>query len=114
MVSEIRLGKEFMAKIRQESTIIIANDLGTGRSVFFTASSEWSDSVHQAQLLGTPELASARLELAINDARDNLVIDPYLVAVNEAKDAIDIREKIRVSGGPTINVIDDAAVDRAA
>lgn len=90
-----------------ENSIIIANDLRTGRSVYLTEGNAWSESVADAEVLSA-EAASARLEIASAAEQSNLVIDPYLVGVESGLSALDIREQIRLTG-PTILTQDHVA-----
>ena len=64
-----------------ESThsIVIANDLQTGRSVFLTSESGWSEVPELAELIEFESVAEARLQAALKDEGNNIVIDPYLV-----------------------------------
>ena len=82
-------------------SIVIANDLQTGRSVFFTSESSWSETVEQAELIAAGPDAEIRLQAALNDEKSNLVIDPYLVSVDADRQIRDTREHIRTIG-PTI------------
>ena len=93
------------AKENEQLSIIIANDLLSGRSVYLTRDSGWSNSVQDAELIRA-ELSASRLERAGDDEKKNLVLDPNLIAVNPDRTAVEIRERIRISG-PTI--LDDAA-----
>jgi len=95
-----------------EYSVIIANDLRTGRSVYFTEAAGWSESVERAELLSSDQ-AELRLQDALSGERDNLVIDPYLVGMNDAGSALDIREHIRLRG-PSIFPQQSAADIRAA
>lgn len=93
-------------------SIIVANDLQTGRSVFLTSESGWSEIAGEAQLLQNGSDAEARLELALNDEKNNLVIDPYLIDVASDRQVRETREQIRTTG-PTIfanNQVADALV----
>ena len=82
-------------------SIVIANDLQTGRSVFFTRESSWSESVEQAELIAAGPDAEIRLQAALDDEKSNVVIDPYLVTVDADRQIRDIREHIRTKG-PTV------------
>ena len=82
---------------KSDYSVIIASDLRTGRSVYFTAGSEWSDSVTNAELL-QGEQSEERLQAAQASETDNLVVDPYLIGMSDAVSAVDIREQIRVQG----------------
>ncbi len=97
--------------------IIIANDLRTGRVVYFTKESGWSEAIDEAQRL-TDESANERLAAATIDERNNLVIDPTLAQATVSADTDrftleNIREQIRVSG-PTILGSDHASTSQAA
>jgi len=82
-------------------SIVIASDLQTGRCVFFTSESSWSEAVEQAELIEAGPDAEIRLQAALNDEKSNLVIDPYLVSVDADRQIRDTREHIRTIG-PTI------------
>jgi len=95
-------------------SIVIASDLQTGRCVFFTSESSWSEAVEQAELIEAGPDAEIRLQAALNDEKSNLVIDPYLVSVDADRQIRDTREHIRTIG-PTIFsdalVVDALAAD---
>ncbi len=98
---------------KHKQSIIIANDLRTGLSVYLTRDSRWSDSVSDAEVLSDTDYAETRLQAAVGDERCNLVIDPYLIGIESDLSAVDIREQIRVSG-PTIFTDAHVAVTQAA
>ena len=79
--------------------VVVANQLASGRTVFQRADGRWSDSLHAA-LVHTEEKTA---ELAVQQAgsEPTLVIDAYLVRLDEAARPEQLREAIRVSG-PTI------------
>ena len=79
-------------------SIIIASDLRTGRSVYRTQANNWSESVEQAVLIESGDPSDQRLAQAFSDEKDNLVIDPYLVAVDADRNPSEVREGIRVTG----------------
>jgi len=79
-------------------SIVIANDLLTGRSVFFTVESIWSEVPEHAELIEAGPDAEARLQTALDDEKNNLVIDPYLVSVGADRQVRDTREHIRTTG----------------
>jgi len=82
-------------------SIVIANDLQTGRSVFLTRESRWSESLEEAELIEAGPAAELRLQAALDDEKSNLVIDPYLVSVGSDRQVRITRERIRTTG-PTI------------
>jgi len=92
---------------KSKHSVIIASDLRTGRSVYLASDSTWAESIGYAQVLDE-EQAESRLEIALNSEANNLVIDPYLISVDSASNALDIREAIRTTG-PT--VLDNALLD---
>jgi len=77
-------------------SIVIANDLQTGRSVFLTRESRWSESLDEAELI-----EAGPAQAALDDEKSNLVIDPYLVSVGSDRQVRVTRERIRTTG-PTI------------
>jgi len=85
---------------KSKHSVIIASDLRSGRSVYLASDASWTESIGSAQLLDE-EHAESRLEVALQSEMDNLVIDPYLMAVDATANALDIRERIR-SSGPTV------------
>lgn len=99
-------------------SIIIANDLRSGRIVYFTENSSWSESITDAELLADKS-AEQRLVEATADERDNLVIDPNLAEIAIDADTAakvqltSIREQIRASG-PTILAPGHASTSQAA
>jgi len=97
---------------KSETSVIIASDLRTGCSVYRSADSSWVDSIDEAQLLDSVS-AEKQLESALGDERDNLVIDPYLVAVDAKSVALEIRERIRASG-PSIFTVQQKSQTEAA
>lgn len=101
-----------MSVKKPQQSIIIANDLRTGRSVYLTDDSQWSENASKAAVV-TGDVAESRLQLALEDEHANRVIDPYLVGVELNSTASAIRERIRVSG-PTILYGDHNAATVAA
>ncbi len=99
--------------LKHSQSIIIANDLRTGRTVYLTEDSRWSDSVVDAELLDQQDYAESRLVTALSGEGANLVIDPYLVGIEPDLCASNIRERIRLSG-PTIINNARVGIDQAA
>jgi len=92
---------KYLMAIETTHSIIIANDLLTGRSVYFTSKSGWTETPEQAELIEAGPNAEARLQAALEGEKNNLVIDPYLVSVGADRQVRDTREHIRTTG-PTI------------
>ena len=83
---------------------VTGNDAANGVVVFRTPRGAWSRHLAEAQVVVTEDSAEALLALAMADAADNIVVDPYLIDV--AKDergvrALKFREAIRAEG-PTV------------
>jgi sulfite reductase (NADPH) hemoprotein beta-component len=89
--------------MRQEAMeIITANSLKDGRVVFRTAGG-WSPDVNRAEVLETKQAVAAALARAQADATQNIVVEPYAIAVTRNSAGIvptRLRERIR-SEGPT-------------
>jgi hypothetical protein len=84
--------------------VITANRLTDGVVVFQTADDGWSEDFNCAAVLPDPEATAAALKRAKQDETDNLVVDPYAVAVEERNGHLApkaLREAIRAAG-PTI------------
>ena len=102
--------------IESTHSIVIANDLQTGRSVFYTSESGWSEVPEKAELMESESDAEARLQAALDDEKRNIVIDPYLVSVTADGQIRDIRERIRTKG-PTIfsnSLVDNRSIANSA
>ena len=83
--------------------IVTANRLADGLVVFRT-SDGWSANVADAARAGDPEGAERLLVMATADADACLVVDPYLIDLEDADDGATPklrRELIRVTG-PTV------------
>ena len=85
--------------------ILTANDLRTGRVVYYTSKNDWSTYVTEAQV-ARDELAAERLvtkgELA---EQSQVVVGAYLIELEsdyETPVPVRFREKLRV-GGPSIH-----------
>ncbi len=81
--------------------IVIANSLADGFVVFLTASNGWSSRVRDAAVAHDDADAEALLRSAKAAAENNVVIDPYLIAVElkgNAPEPTEYREYIRVFG----------------
>jgi len=83
--------------------IIVANDLKTGHSMYFTIENSWSEHIELAQVITSDDEAKLRLNEASEDEDDNLVLDPYLVETDSTGVPVHIREQIRASG-PSVAV----------
>lgn len=80
--------------------MIIANRLADGRTVFLSAPGCWVESIAAGCLLdatAAPDLLAA----ARGDEAANLVVDPYLIEVDDDRQPLVWREQIRADG-PTV------------
>ncbi len=85
--------------------IVSANRLSDGIVVYLGADGAWLSALDKARLFGDDSAANAGLAAAREDARKNLVVDPFVVEVEhggEGLRAITLRNAIR-SRGPTVD-----------
>ncbi|GAB4195920.1 MAG: DUF2849 domain-containing protein [Thalassobaculales bacterium] len=80
-----------------ELQAVTANDLRSGAVVFLTHDGGWTTEAAAAAIAG-PEASQALLAEAERQARENRVIAPYLIAVDEAARPLRLRERIRAAG----------------
>ena len=84
--------------------VITANRLTDGVVVFQTADNGWSEDFNRALVLPDPEATASALKRAKQDETNNIVVEPYAVAVEDRNGHIApkaLREAIRAAG-PTI------------
>jgi sulfite reductase (NADPH) hemoprotein beta-component len=84
--------------------VITANRLTDGVVVFQTADQGWSEDFNRAAILPDPGATASALARAKQDEADNIVVEPYAVAVEERNGHLTpkaLREAIRAAG-PTI------------
>ena len=67
---------------------VTGNDAATGLVVFRTGKGAWSHSLSDAQVALSDNSAEALLALAMADAADNVVVDPYLIDVAKDKGGV--------------------------
>lgn len=82
--------------------LITANDLRTGRVVYFTAESGWTADLAGAELL--EDEAHAALRLIEASAQGTRVVGPYLIPVMrgpQGPEPLSLRERIRATGPTT-------------
>lgn len=83
---------------------VTANRLRDGAVAFRTVTGGWSTRLIDAQTASGEAAAAQLLAAAETDARNALVVGPYLFAVNDANgelQAVTLRERIRAAG-PTV------------
>ncbi len=93
-----------MSKRAIGSSILTANRLSDGRSVFLDFEGAWNESIDIALVARTTQEVAELESRGAFDAGHNLVVDPYLVEVREAEGRlIPTRQRERVrAGGPSI------------
>lgn len=90
-----------MTKKASGPQIATANRLHDGLVVFLTPDGEWARTPDRARVAQNANEAGALEDAAVAAARDNLIVDPYLVEVGHDGDAIvpvAHRERMRISG----------------
>jgi len=97
------------------SEVISANRLADGIVVFFAGAGLWSAHLAEAVRYATKEDADDALKLAKQDEANNLIVDPFKVAIKgEGSDeSLSLRNKIRAEG-PTVDFIGNAAAGQQA
>ena len=79
--------------------VVTANALRSGHVVWLTATGQWSDSLHAAQVFTDPDVAETVLALA--QARTSEVVGAYLARVDPTPDGpapVHFREAFRRDG----------------
>ncbi len=88
----------------EKSQMIIANRLRDGLTVFLGAGNHWVDSIGQGLIARSADEASRLLDAAQAAAACNVVVNPYLIAIDEGDrnpSPLEWREAIRAFG-PTV------------
>ena len=94
-----------MAKV-QHPTVLTANDLVEGHSVYLTPEG-WAPCIDRAMTAVTPEQAEELEALGARFVDENRVVGPYLVEVRFEQSLpvpLSRRERIRATGAPSIPV----------
>jgi Protein of unknown function (DUF2849) len=81
--------------------VITANRLTDGVVVFQTVDEGWSEDFNRAAVLADAEATATALKRAKQDEANNIVVDPYAVAVEERNGHMApkaLREAIRAAG----------------
>jgi hypothetical protein len=93
-----------MSKRAPLPSVLTANRLGDGAAVFLDFEGAWNESIAEALVARSPEEVRALEDRGAHDAARNLVVEPYLIDVQEAAGSIEpirYRERVR-AGGPTV------------
>lgn len=95
-----------MAKKVTGPQVLTGNLLSDGMVVFLGADGSWRNDINTAQQARSPE-GTATLEAeGTQAAKDNLIVDPYLVEVEPADSGlvpVEFRERRRIAG-PSVNL----------
>ena len=84
--------------------VITANRLTDGLVVFQTVDGRWTEDFNRAAVLPDPQATADALKRAKQDEANNIVVEPYAIAVEERNGHLApkaLREAIRAAG-PTI------------
>jgi hypothetical protein len=95
-----------MAKKITGPQILTANLLSEGMVVFLSEGGAWASSLESAQLAHTDDDVAQLEAQGGQAAQANLIVDPYLVEVEETGSAlspVEFRERMRARG-PSINL----------
>lgn len=96
-----------------QAASLIANDLLTGYSVFWTGR-DWSDALQDAAVATGADAHAALLRIGAEQDQANRITGPYLIAVtgdDGQRTARDIREQVRADG-PSIDYRPKTATQR--
>jgi hypothetical protein len=110
-----------MSKRAPLPSVMTANRLSDGAAVFIDFEGAWSENIAEALVAHSPDEIRALEDRGTHAAARNLVVEPYLVDVEEVAGRIvpiRYRERVR-AGGPTIlgdvpGYVEPAAVVRQA
>lgn len=84
--------------------LVVANRLTDGVVVYLTTEGDWSKSIEHGHVASSDADAEALLGIATRAARDQFVVDPYLIDTKEdggSRRPTRLRERIRAAG-PTV------------
>ena len=84
------------------SSLVLANDLRTGLTVYLTDSGAWTSNSSEAWHLNDESAEKTAMAFAEEAERTNKIIGPYVVDASSDGVPTHIREKLRVAG-PSIN-----------
>jgi hypothetical protein len=93
-----------MSKRAPLPSILTANRLGDGAAVFLDFEGAWGEDIAEALVAHSPDEIRALEDRGTHDAARNMVVEPYLVDVEQVSGRIvpvRYRERVR-AGGPTV------------
>lgn len=91
-------------KLNSQPQLVTANDLKTGDVVYLTRSAGWSRHIADASIVPNTEAGATLLAVAEAQARQNIVVAPYLVPLDadvHPPRPVQFRERIRAQGPTT-------------
>ena len=103
-------------KYQHHDRVLTANDLRSGDVVFWGAHG-WQRDVANAILVKGGEQGDELLSIGEQAEVDNIVVGSYLVAVEQQagrRSAVELRERVRLSGPPILNAVNAADFREAA
>lgn len=95
-------------KLNSQPQVVTANHLRSGDVVYLTATAGWTRRIAEAAVVANVEAGAALLAEAEAQAKQNIVVAPYLIPVQISGDAgasppkpIQYREVLRAEGPST-------------
>jgi hypothetical protein len=91
-------------KLNSQPQVVTANHLLSGDVVYLTKASSWSRRIHDAAVVANVEAGAALLAEAETQAKQNIVVAPYLIPVDASvtpPKPIQYREVLRAEGPST-------------
>ena len=91
-----------MSKSATSISVLTANRLSDGAVVFLDFDGVWVESLRGAVVARSPDEARALESRGTFDAARNIIVEPYLVEMNESADGgltpVRFRERVRLAG----------------
>ncbi len=91
-------------KLNSQPQVVTANHLLSGDVVYLTKSANWSRRIAEAAVVANVEAGAALLAEAETQAKQNIVVAPYLIPVDASvtpPKPIQYREVLRAEGPST-------------
>ena len=91
-------------KLNSQPQIVTANDLRSGDTVYLTVTAGWTRRIAEAAVVANVEAGAALLAEAEAQAKQNIVVAPYLIPVDASvtpPKPIQYREVLRAEGPST-------------
>ena len=95
-----------MAKKAKGPQVLTGNLLGDGMVVFLGPDGSWRNGIDSARLARSEEEAATLEAEGVEAVKASLLVDPYLVEVEETQDGLvptEFRERRRIAG-PSVNL----------